>query len=207
MTKLYNLLFVVVALSVAASVSAQTVAVKAEAPVAERPVLNVGDRWGYDFNGGNPYDLTVLSVDADGKSTSVWKNRSLFGSSGKSIRDKNLNQVGSTGIAYPAFDFPLFVGKKDQVNYDVKKDGITWHNVLTREVVGFEKRTVPAGRFDTFRMVVVRKYSNESNSDGGTETDTYWYAPAVRNFVERQTTNTETNQPVVRKLLNYTLAE
>ena len=101
------------------------------------------------------------------------------------------------------------MGKTETSSYEVTdSNGDVWYNKVTRTVVAFEKRSVPAGTFDTFKVVTVRTYnmSNQWGGNSGTVTDTLWYASEVRNFVER-VIDTQIGKPAVRHLLDFSLRE
>ena len=79
---------------------------------------------------------------------------------------------------------------------------------MTGSVVAYEKVTVPAGTFDTYKIVIDLKYSGSSNSGGfnvsGSIEDTLWRAPQVKSYVKRVSVNSERRGgEAVRELVKY----
>ncbi len=106
-------------------------------------------------------------------------------------RDGNSVSYDRTTYApfYPTFAFPISVGKAwgGEVT-ETYATGQTIHAVTAR-VAGFEKVTVPAGTFDTFRIEIAAKYDMRlANGRGGqnTTSETLWYSPKVSRPVANQ---------------------
>ena len=72
--------------------------------------------------------------------------------------------------------FPLYVGQKHQAKFSFTKQGKSRIIVQWIEVQAFEKITVPAGTFETFR---IRVESPEVKK-------TLWYAPELKIAVKSQ---------------------
>ena len=77
--------------------------------------------------------------------------------------------------------FPLEVGKKWSFKYEQhnKNNAFKARWQWDAEVVGYEKVKVPAGEFDTYKIVSVG-YFNGLAGGNGSARSTLWYAPAAR---------------------------
>jgi hypothetical protein len=122
--------------------------------------------------------------------------------------------------AYDAYKFPLSVGQTWRTQSN-SVDPIT-KKLLTfktwGDVVGAEKIRVPAGEFDTLK-IVRRVYPNDEEwwRDGTRILETEWYAPAVKRIVKREErsyyVDTASGEPplmrpgdwIVTNLTNYRL--
>ena len=180
----------------------------------ERPAIKVGDSWTYSFDDtryskpASSYTETVESVTAD-KITANWKNHDS-GKSGIDVFDRDMGNLIPQGYRIRAYDFPLNVGKTWAFEYDASSGDKRWHHKVTGKVIGLEKVTVPAGTFDTTKVELIDYYNGSANGGwvwSGVVTDTRWYAPAVRNYVERTfvDSGSSSSSPVIRKLLKYSL--
>jgi hypothetical protein len=83
--------------------------------------------------------------------------------------------------------FPLKTGMKWPIKYN-------WNNLVTgstglfdgqAQVLSYEKVTTTAGDFDTFK-IEIKGFWNSSSGQSGQSTEVLWYAPAVRNVVQRE---------------------
>lgn len=93
--------------------------------------------------------------------------------------------------------FPLEVGKKWSFQYEQhnKNNAFKGRFKLSAEVVGAERVSVPAGEFDTFKIVTGGFIDNLAGGGGRLDVIT-WYAPAaratVRTWVDSGINKTET---------------
>jgi hypothetical protein len=68
------------------------------------------------------------------------------------------------------------------------QNGWAYQNEIIATVEALEKVSVPAGSFDTYRIRLVVTYRGTQTGrpiQSGRIEDTYWYAPAAKNFVKR----------------------
>ncbi len=86
------------------------------------------------------------------------------------------------------FVFPLKTGTKWSQKYG-------WTNLVTNakggaeaevRVLAYEKIKTPVGEFDSFKVEVKGFWKNTTQGNSGRFTETHWYAPAVRNVVQRE---------------------
>jgi hypothetical protein len=108
--------------------------------------------------------------------------------------DRSLNLVRwrnrAFAPAYPRFAFPLAIGKTWRV--DVRSSAIpavrygTLIERVSAVVRGWERVTVPAGTFTALRIELALNW-RDTDAAGvwGNSSDTFWYAPEVRNAVLR----------------------
>lgn len=194
-------LFALVFASVVPAASAQD-----SAQQADLPERQVGDTWQYSYRDtrrnkpGVPFSVTVTEVMADGGfAVDIGGQKFFFGKGAGGV---------TTAAKSLEFAFPMKIGKE---SYRASDDalGLHWNFNVTREVVAVEKVEVPAGMFDAYKIVFVNKYvvsDGSGSSKRGTVTDTWWYAPAVENFVKRTFSDDGDRAGsglIVRELLKY----
>ena len=77
------------------------------------------------------------------------------------------------------YRWPLTTGDKWDLSFtaDYRRDRETANNTYAWEVVGTEQVTVPAGSFDTYKIV-------SRNVKTGRQLYEMWYAPAVKQWVK-----------------------
>jgi hypothetical protein len=136
-----------------------------------RVVVTRADADGYDLTetlqAGNVYDVRYDRI----LNLVRWRNRAF-------------------APAYPRFAFPLAIGKTWQV--DVRSSAIpavrygTLIERVSAVVRGWERVTVPAGTFTALRIELALNW-RDTDAAGvwGNSSDTFWYAPEVRNAVLR----------------------
>jgi hypothetical protein len=183
------------------SLSACATAREQQAPIPA-PELKVGDSWLYEQrNGYNRELLQTLSVDVTEAGNDTIKLH-VVPSSGpaefiqtltREINPRNnamvLGLLRDFEPAYGAYRFPLNVGQSwraDSMSVDpVSKKNLTFK--IWGKVTGAQKIRVPAGEFDTLK-IVRRVYPNDDEWwRSGTEIlETEWYAPAVKRVVKRE---------------------
>jgi len=174
---------------------------------ADLPERQVGDTWQYSYRDtrrnkpGSPFSVTVTEVTADGGfAVDIGGQKFFFG--------KGVGGV-TTGAKSLEFVFPMKVGEAESYKASDEALGLHWDFNVTRHVVTVEKVEVPAGTFDAFKIVFVNKYTGSAGFgaiSSGTITDTWWYAPAVKNFVKRTFSDDGDRAGsglVVRELLKY----
>jgi hypothetical protein len=169
----------------------------------ERPAFAPGDTWQYDFANkryakpGCHYTLTVERIVSnavfarvmypDGCDVSI---TTAYPVSPNSLQrfDLNFNHYHFSKETYPAFEFPLYVGKKWSRPWEWKLNGWLYSDQVSAEVEAIEKVNTPAGTFDAYRIRLVREYRGTRvgyQTQSGSLEDTFWYAPEVKNFVRR----------------------
>ena len=178
--------------------------------LAFAPAIRIGDRYTYE------------TVDSDDSKQNNITHREIIAFSGGHYLQRNINaksgytrllhydpswNLVSTGrpsevettfvppLKY--FDFPLFVGKTWE-GRSVKtelKTGATFTHSLHAVVTGKEKVSVPAGTFETYKIVLDIEMLEGSKRTLGK--DISWYAPAARRTVRSET---ESRDPETSKL-------
>lgn len=194
-------LFALVFASVVPAASAQD-----SAQQADLPERQVGDTWQYSYRDtrrnkpGVPFSVTVTEVMSDGGfAVDIGGQKFFFGKGAGGV---------TTAAKSLEFAFPMKIGKE---SYRASDDalGLHWNFNVTREVVAVEKVEVPAGTFEAFKVVFVNKYTGSAGFgavSSGTITDTWWYAPAVENFVKRTFSDDGDRAGsglIIRELLEY----
>lgn len=194
-------LFALVFASVVPAASAQDVVSQVNLPDRQ-----VGDTWQYSYRDtrrnkpGVPFSVTVTEVMADGGfAVDIGGQKFFFGKGAGGV---------TTAAKSLEFAFPMKIGKE---SYRASDDalGLHWNFNVTREVVAVEKVEVPAGTFEAFKIVFVNKYTGSAGFgavSSGTITDTWWYAPAVENFVKRTFSDDGDRAGsglIIRELLEY----
>jgi hypothetical protein len=169
----------------------------------EQPDIQVGDRWRYQVtdlftNIKTSVTIEVHQVTPDRIHTRTVEQPAETTAGAVTpqgiveVWDRNWNQVQRNEVRFkpyfPTYRFPLEVGKawSGKVAFDVA-DGVTLAFEVESRVTRWEQITVPAGTYDTVR-VVMKGYYDASGSMGGngTVSNVFWYAPAIRQIVRQQ---------------------
>lgn len=166
----------------------------------ERPQMEVGDSWAYrrtERNGDTLFYVqrVVRRRDEEIEMTSGSEYLTY-------TRDLNLKQIKRGNRVYatytpyfPSYDFPLGVGKQwrrafEGIVDDRDENRWAWEG----RVEAIETIMVPAGRFETFRIVLSGTYTGVISGMGTSYTahrnETIWYAPAVKRNVKGAVTFT-----------------
>jgi hypothetical protein len=171
-------------------------------PAISAPELKTGDSWMYEQrNGYNNELLQTLSVsviDVSNDASTLRVTPSVGAAEFTQTINRELNPRKNAVVlgrlrdfepAYDAHKFPLSVGQAWRTEAN-SVDPIT-NKLLTfkiwGDVVRAEKIRVPAGEFDTLK-IVRRVYPNDEEwwRTGTHIRETEWYAPAVRAMVKRE---------------------
>jgi hypothetical protein len=90
--------------------------------------------------------------------------------------------------AYPAYEFPLTVGRSWKRDYAIAQPGGKPVPAQVRgRVAGWERIKVPAGEFDALRIERASYLDDEEFWRWGTRAyETDWYAPALGRFVRHE---------------------
>lgn len=182
-----RLITVVLAVNLLACTTPPKTAPDPGSPVAEFPVMSIGDTWvssHYSNTHGTAiFTYQVTSVDPDGSFDIKQEND-------KSI-DRNFVHFDATANGVPmtmgndydleALQFPLFVGKAWETEARTKSSNGDTYTYKTWYVVN-EYTTIEtdAGSFDAF--LIRSKISNLDASWTGISN--YWYAPQARAIVK-----------------------
>lgn len=177
----------------------------ADAPAsAPLPKWTVGDQWVYQRPDGKQVAWTVTGVESNGYAASV----TLPTSPPRAVTvavpvDLDWTALKATDGTFVqrdqgALHFPMTVGDTWNSTHPSVEDTI-WQDTYT--VAAYEKVTVPAGTFETFR--IEGKESNLSKGTArsvvsGTGGFTVWYAPAVKWHVKMAWDTTPFWHPFVR---------
>ena len=161
----------------------------AHAQRADLPDIKVGDRWKFAVY----YTVPSTVPNRSWVITSVSPTTIEGTEDGEPLTlTRELNVVSSprsTESNPRALSFPLEVGKRWSFDSDwvFKPKRSAGSVTVDVSVVGHEKITVQAGRFDAFKLTATGRLRGTSpiNSQyAGETTETYWYAPAARAIVK-----------------------
>ncbi len=167
-------------------------------PAIPAPALKTGDSWIYEQrNGYNSELLQTLSVtvvDARTLRVTPSANTAEFIQAINSELNPSKNALVLGRLrdfepAYDAYKFPLGVGQTWRTESQ-SVDPISKKLLIFKiwgDVVGAEKIRVPAGEFDTLK-IVRRVYPNDEEwwRTGTRILETEWYAPAAKRIVKRE---------------------
>lgn len=163
------------------------------------PLIQVGDRYTYEsetLGSGQAAYQTLREVTAmDGDRVTVAVTPAKGGATRRTYYDHAWNFLGSgatpqEGVSFtPAlryFDFPLVVGKQwnarsMEINH---KTGRQREFKVTGVVEGWERVEVPAGSFESLKIVL--KTEIVDGDQRSFSTDVSWYAPSVRRTVKSE---------------------
>lgn len=157
---------------------------------AERPEVKAGDRWQFVVY----YAVPSIQPNREWVITEVTPAGLLGTENGEPLKlTPELNVLVSprhTESNPQALRFPLEVGKRWGYSGTafLKAKGSTAKSVVEVVVVGHEQVSVPAGKFEAFKLAAKGTLSGTSpigSTYDGTQTSmTYWYAPAARAIVK-----------------------
>ena len=175
------------------------------AAVEASPRFQLGDRWTYRMktDGGEQYDYNefvsalqgdmaeFLTSDTNGRwslaTYDALSHRYLIRYALRGSRPRPRGNVltdYSENLA--PIKFPFEIGNEWPVVFQYGSDRIS----LRGKVKGRETLTVPAGRFETYKIELSGLYhSNDAVGLAlvGRWIETYWYAPQVKRYVRRET--------------------
>ncbi|MCW5199726.1 hypothetical protein VU05_03305 [Desulfobulbus sp. F1] len=183
------------------------------------PVFSVGDSYTYSTidhiapNYGNTAKKEIISID--GKQLVMRKTYLESKTTYLITYDLNLglkagSEENTFEPAYKYFNFPSKIGQSwEIVSTERTKNGKIKTHKLSGSIISLEKITVPAGSFDTWKIVL---NSVVTSNDGKVErygTDTSWYAPAVKNSVKSELESKDAAEKIIGrktvKLIEYSL--
>lgn len=165
----------------------------------EAPQISVGD-WHLVRDREEESLLTVTSVDADGVRVT---DDPGYGRPAVTHYDVQLNLVKSeheswTNYFDPStmrYSFPLFVGKSWKGYFDARSEDLegnvdmAYRRSYDCEVQCIEVMNVPAGRFETFKIVCEIQDSDESTPGR----NSYWYSPTAAMSVRQVSEKLQAN--------------
>src|SRR5262249_34869040 len=152
------------------------------------PVWKIGDEWAFhhhDRSGDGTFVSSVVRTEmVEGAECYVLKSgeyESFFRRQDLAFVRESVNGelVFRVTPAKPYYQWPLAVGGKWQQEYtnESPRDGRTEELSVEGEAMREEPTTVPAGTFQTIKIVA-------RNSRTGHLLSEYWYAPAVKQWVK-----------------------
>ena len=169
-----------------------------------RPILSKDDSWTYRIvdlwtnNELRTVRSTVGEVRDDGYTLQVKRSDQTDAVSSQLTRDLNTVIKGRDVADSGTYRFPMKIGDKWKSKsyggggYDGRgRTGIPFEVDYEREVVGREVVKVPAGSFDTLKIVA----DGILNGDGVTGAKrklTYWYSPDTKSYVKFEERNINT---------------
>lgn len=165
-------------------------AVQAQTPLAgDPPAVKVGDTWRWvrsDRRTGlkeHENVRTIKSVAADRIEAVETDGSALYTGDMSAVETAWWVRTPPARFAL----YPLAVGKKWEFDYvQNNKTGnrakVRWQ--YSAEVAAQEKVKVPAGEFDTFKLVYKGSWNNDTSGRSGRAALTTWYAPAARGTVK-----------------------
>ena len=184
------------------------IASPAIAQKADRPTVKVGDEWQF-------MQYTVVPVQRPNVAwvvTYVSPKGIAATSNGQPLMlTPDLNIVESPTRKFSdrrVLSFPLQIGKSwtyaNQVETKTDQGDFLMDAKVT--VAAYEKVTVPAGRFDAFRIESKGKAGQQGAAGAGAWefTETSWYAPSARAVVKEVYRDSMTGERV-RELASYKL--
>jgi hypothetical protein len=139
---------------------------QSQAPTLERPpTRSVGDTFTY-HDTDNKYGVVTVVLtyigQKDGlncyseKATNAQQSETCFASDGNLVRRSGTWKPAGFTPNYGLLSFPLFVGKQWHVSYELTAPAGVHQDyrmhTIAAKVVSYEKVTVPAGTFDTFKI-------------------------------------------------------
>jgi len=152
---------------------------------APAPTINVGDSWSFDLLGQldarTSYTETVESVNPDHivVLTATGRRRTL---------SPTTNPLDATRSEIALVQFPMEVGQTWKAKHDWKIGSSYGTNSMTYEVEAKEVITVPAGKFETYRITSLGFVNDKTarGSFGGQAkvVETYYYAPSVKRIIK-----------------------
>ena len=169
----------------------------AHADGVDRPDVHVGDRWSWQHTNAlaNERDYTVIHDVVEIGDSEIKVRERIKGKSGSAIAvfTREWNPVDVSSARYDPdlheYAFPLQAGKTWSASADkmLFSNGKHGKFTLKGEVSGAEKITVPAGTFDTLKIVLhIDAVSTDEDANIGNTVETIWYAPAVKRYVKYQ---------------------
>jgi hypothetical protein len=169
-------------------------ATHAAAQKAERPEVKAGDRWQFV----EWYTVPSATPNRTWIVTSVTAAGIEGTENGEPLRlTRDLTTIDSpreTNSNPGSLRFPLEVGKTWSYSNDYlfKPKSSRGHMEADVTVVGHERVKVPAGEFDAFKLTARERISGTSPIGSRIDAETvrtYWYAPAARTIVKRESKN------------------
>jgi hypothetical protein len=193
-----------------------SVAGDARAEGADKPALEVGDRWDWQHRNviANQKDYTlihdVIAVSANEVRIRVRKKGTTVSFIQTFTPELNPLDTGEAKWSpnLERFSFPLVPGKKWNITCDKMIIISGKHGVFhgKAEVSGPEKITVEAGEFQAYKIALtLTGESADENAVTGRTDENFWYAPEVRNCVKYDTKFTLARE--VRNQDSYELLE
>lgn len=161
----------------------------AQAQIADRPAIAVGDRWQFAVY----YTVPSRTPNRTWVITSIDGERLLGTENGEPLTlTAELNVVDSPRQSESnpqTLSFPLEVGKRWRYtsNWLFKPKSSRGTTSVDVVVIGHETVEVPAGTFQAFKLKATGELGGSSPSNtfyAGQTTTTYWYSPAARGVVK-----------------------
>jgi len=156
---------------------------------ADRPRIAPGDQWHFAAYGSVP----TAEPNRVWRIVSVTTEEIAGTENGEPLRltpELNVLESPRSLESNPRLlSFPLAVGKRWRFASDwlFKQKGSRGRIEVDVAVLGHETVTVPAGRFDAFKLQATGRLSGTSPADSrydATTTTTYWYSPEARAIVK-----------------------
>jgi hypothetical protein len=183
-----------IAIAICVGMGVALLAHPALAQRAERPVVEVGDRWQFV----RYYSVASTTPNVTWEISSVTATEISGTENGEPLLmtpDLNVLESPASKQSNPnGLRFPLEVGKRWRFATDwlFKPKESRGSLLVDVEVVTHERVAVPAGEFEAFKLVSKGELSGTSPINSqyvGVITTTYWYAPAARAIVKSVTHN------------------
>ncbi len=155
----------------------------AEAPVAEQPTYNQGDKFVFVKDNGKKYKLVFLRMEGDKFVYKKGKKEFILDSNLTSVRRKSQGR-----FAGPILEFPLKKGKTwsyEHMSGRIQGSDVTIGNTkrtTTYEVVAYEEITVLAGTFWAYKITATVEGGGGVGHERGEHN--YWYAPDVKQIIK-----------------------
>jgi hypothetical protein len=194
---------------VSAAIIATVQSVPVNAQPVEAPQIKSGDTWTFvtkdRIGAPNERKNSVLISEKVGNNfegTNEAGEKVVITSNLVTIQNGRLTREDAPS----RLNFPIEPGKKWKASYGwVNAQGAKGGNQDELSVVGIEKVKVAAGEFEAYKIISKGYWNNFGTSNRGSQTTTFWYAPAVRNLVKLEYNDGFNN--TVTELSQYKLAD
>jgi hypothetical protein len=173
----------------------------AAAELAAPPVLKPGDSWEYrttnslDRSQDGTFSLAVTSIRQDDYLCEFTNTR---GAKSLSLVAKSLNFLMRPDQSSPSqerkwLSWPLQVGQTWKYSYRTAGRASPIRYDMEAKVEASEEVSVPAGKFQAYRITTSGTYTREGDNRSGRVNEIVWFAPAVKQRVRHEFRQTDVN--------------
>jgi hypothetical protein len=177
------------------------------APV-ERPTFTKGDTWTYRVIDAwtdkelRQFQSEFAEADGDNLVFRITNKATNIVNTLRTNLDLNAcrtMQNSKEAICNGPYKFPMSIDQKSSYDKLPYSNGSGYFQAECR-VIGFEKVTVPAGTFDSYKIDCSGYWNNVfGNTANGSFSETFWYAPSVKRNVKSYYENRNSNNRISTK--------